>query len=88
MRDDDPRDKRIHGLDAAGAGDVGDVSGTEVFGPCPSCAAELLLTHVENPLTGRIERALMHPFPFCTYYGETDADKIERDVERARKKKN
>jgi hypothetical protein len=84
---DAPRDKRVHGLDAADAGDVGDVDG-EVFGPCPSCAAELLLARVENPITGRMERALMHPIPFCTYYGETDADKIERDVERARKKKN
>jgi hypothetical protein len=27
----------------------------------------------------------MHAMPFCTYYGETPADVIERDVQNARK---
>jgi hypothetical protein len=74
-------DKRLHGLNAAGAGDVGSVDGEEVLGPCPSCSAELLVAHVKNPRTGRIERALMHPVPFCTYYGETDPTTIERDID-------
>jgi len=25
----------------------------------------------------------MHPIPFCTYYGETDPNVIEREVMRA-----
>ena len=78
-------DKRIHGLDAAGAGDVGGVTSDEILGPCPSCAAELHATYVKNPSTDRVERALMHPVPFCTYYGQTDPDVIECDIERTRK---
>jgi hypothetical protein len=61
------------------------VSGGKVLGPCPSCGTELLAALVKNPNTGRIARALMHPMPFCTYYGETDPATIERDVERAKK---
>jgi hypothetical protein len=75
----------VHGLDAAGAGDVGAVHLSEVLGPCPSCGIDLYVGPVENPHTGRVERALMHPIPFCTYYGETDPDTIERDIERVRK---
>lgn len=78
-------EKRIHDLRAAGAGDVGSVSGGDVLGPCPSCDAELLVVHVENPNTRRVERGIMHPVPFCTYYGETDPLIIERDVARAKK---
>lgn len=78
-------EKRIHDLRAAGAGDVGDVAGGTVIGPCPSCGAELSVAHVENPHTGRVERALMHPVPFCTYYGETDSAVIERAITRAKK---
>lgn len=78
-------DKRLHGLDAAGAGDVGGVEGGEVLGPCPSCGAELRDVHVKHPHTGRVARAISHPVPFCTYYGETHPDVIERDIERARK---
>ena len=78
-------DKSLHGLDAAGAGDVGAVDSGEVLGPCPSCGAELHEAHVKHPRTGRLERAIMHPVPFCTYYGETHPDVIERAIERAKK---
>jgi hypothetical protein len=81
----DTTDKRLHGLDKAGAGDVGGVDSGEVLGPCPSCGAELHAGPVVDPRTGRIERALMHPVPFCTYYGETDPDTIERDITRAQR---
>jgi hypothetical protein len=76
--------KRVHGLEAAGAGDVGDVDGGEVLGPCPSCAADLLVVLVEHPRTGRVERAIIHPVPFCTYFGATDPVLIEREIERTR----
>ena len=76
-------DKRVHGLDAAGAGDAGDVDVGDVLGPCPSCGADLYVGSVENPRTGRVDRALMHPVPFCTYYGETDPDAIERAIKHA-----
>jgi hypothetical protein len=79
----DARDKNLHGLDAAGAGDVGEVDNGEVLGPCPSCGAELRDVHVKHPRTGRVERAIMHPVPFCTYYGETHPDTIERAIKRA-----
>ena len=76
--------KRIHGLEAAGAGDVGLVDDGELVGPCPGCGAELRAGRVRNPITRRVERALMHPMPFCTYYGETDPDAIERAAARGR----
>ena len=79
------RTKRMHGLDAAGAGDAGPVDDGDLLGPCPSCGAELRVGPVNNPRTGRVERALMHPVPFCTYYGDTDPDTIERDIARAQK---
>ena len=79
------RNKRVHDLDAAGAGDAGAVDSGEFLGPCPSCGADLHVGPVNNPHTGRVERALMHPVPFCTYYGDTDPDTIERDIARAQK---
>lgn len=82
MRGD--RGRRVHGLEAAAAGDVGDVDVGDVLGPCPSCAAELRVCRAQNPSTGRVERAIVHPVPFCTYYGETDPEAIERDVARSR----
>ena len=78
-------DKRVHGLDKAGGGDARAIDSDEVLGPCPSCAADLCVGRVANPSTGRIERALMHPVPFCTYYGETDPAAIERDIACAQK---
>jgi len=77
--------KRVHGLDAAGAGDLGKIdSAADPLGPCPSCAADLTVGHALNPHTGRVERVIMHPLPFCTYYGQTDPEIIERDIRRAR----
>jgi hypothetical protein len=29
---------------------------------------------------------LMHPVPFCTYYGETSPETIERAIKRAQEK--
>lgn len=75
-------DKRVHGMEAAGAGDLGAVAQGRLLGPCPSCGAELRVTRHLNPSTGRDEDAILHPSPFCTYYGETDADVIARDVIR------
>ena len=78
-------EKRIHGLDKAGAGDAGAVDSEHVLGPCPSCGADLFIGYAEDPRTKRVLRGLMHPVPFCTYYGETDPRDIERDIERAQK---
>jgi hypothetical protein len=77
--------KLLHSLDKAGAGDVGAVDVGEALGPCPSCGADLFDGSAENPRTGRVERFLTHPAPFCTYYGETDPATIERDIERVQK---
>ena len=74
-------DKRVHGSEAAGAGDLDDVAAGDLLGPCPSCAAGLRVGYAKHPRTGRIARALMHPVPFCTYYGAADPTVIERDVE-------
>jgi len=81
---DDPRDeKRLHGLNAASAGNLGSIDTGSLLGPCPSFGAELHDTHVKDPRTGRVERGMVHPVPFCTYFGETDPAVIERDVRRA-----
>jgi hypothetical protein len=77
-------DKRIHGIEAAGAGDLGPVDADERVGPCPSCGAELSACRALNPATGRVERALTHPVPFCTYFGETDPEEIEGAIEERR----
>jgi hypothetical protein len=70
---------------AAGGGDAETIDGGEVIGPCPSCGADLSVALAKNPRTGRVERALMHPVPFCTYYGETHPDAIEHAIERVKK---
>ena len=76
--------KRRHGLTAAGAGDLGAVPTGDLLGACPSCNAELRICHMLNPISGKIERAMQHPVPFCTYFGETDSAEIERAIARER----
>lgn len=78
-----PRD--LHGLDAAGAGNLGAVSAGELLGLCPSCGSELHIVYAEDPRTRRRCRAMTHPVPFCTYFGETDPSVIERDIQRGKK---
>jgi len=82
---DQSSNKRVHNLNRAGAGDVGDVDGEVLLGPCPSCGADLHAGHAKNPRTGRVERFLMHDEPFCTYYAETDPAAIERAVTKKQK---
>lgn len=79
-----PRSKRIHGSDAAGAGELPPIPVGEALGPCPSCNAELCAVEAVNPNTGRPTRALVHPIPFCTYFGETTSEVIEQDILRAK----
>lgn len=78
------RQQRPHGVEAAGAGDLGKVSSGMEFGPCPGCGAELRTMQITDPHTNRAARALAHPTPFCTYFGETDSTVIERAVTAAR----
>ncbi len=78
------KDKRVHSITAAGGGDIGAVPDGEILGACPSCGAELRDCRALNPRTGQLERALQHPVPFCTYFGETDPVEIEREIERTR----
>jgi hypothetical protein len=77
------RDRRPHGLEAAGGGDAGDVAAGDRLGSCPSCGAELRTTLARDPTTGRVERAILHPIPFCSYFGETDPTTIECDIRKA-----
>jgi hypothetical protein len=75
--------KRKHGPAAAGAGDLGAIDDGDLLGPCPSCATALSVGHAKNPHTNRVERVIIHPMPFCSYYGETDPATIENDVRHA-----
>ncbi len=74
--------KRRHSLTDAGAGDLGLVPSGEVIGACPSCQAELRICLTLNPISGNFDRAMQHPVPFCTYFGETDPAEIERAIVR------
>jgi len=73
---------RIHGRDAATAGDLGTVD--DVAGTVPELRGRAALRSREAS-TDRPPRArAAHPTPFCTYYGDTDPKTIERDVQRAK----
>lgn len=76
--------KRVHGLAAAGAGDLGAVPDGEALGACPACGADLRICAAVNPRSGQLERAMQHPVPFCSYFGETDPAEIERAIARTR----
>jgi hypothetical protein len=72
--------ERKHDISAAGAGDLGVVPAGDPVGPCPSCGEPLRAIKIEHPHSGRMTRALAHPVPFCSYFGETSADEIERAI--------
>lgn len=77
--------ERKYGGEACGAGTIEDVDMSENvdLGPCPGCAAMLTVGEIPHPLTQRPARAVLHPLPFCNYYGATDPDQIEADVRKA-----
>lgn len=75
---------RIHGRDAAGGGDAGELEKTTPVGACPGCGAELAETEMIYPPTGQTVRALCHPMPFCTYFGRTSPEVIEAALEHAK----
>lgn len=81
----DPREHRRHGIERAGAGDVGFIELGQVLGPCPRCGAILHVTFADDPKSGRRGRAITHPVPFCSYYGETDPAAIEAAIKRGAK---
>jgi hypothetical protein len=76
--------RRVHGPAAAGAGQLDDFVEGAVVGPCPSCGTELRVGAALNPATSHVERILLHPIPFCTYYGESSPDDIVRAIEERR----
>jgi hypothetical protein len=76
--------RAIHGSDAAGAGDLPPIPAGEVLGPCPSCRSEIRIVEAVNPHTGKLTRGLVHPIPFCTYFGKTASEVIERAILRAK----
>ena len=67
---------------AAGAGELPPVESTgEILGPCPSCGALVSIGTTPDPRNkNRPTRMLMHPMPFCHYFGATDANVIERAI--------
>jgi hypothetical protein len=50
-----------------------------------AAGAELRVVYAEDPYTRRSCRAITHPVPFCTYFGETDPSVIECDIQHAKK---
>ena len=60
------------------AGDVGKIDDRdfEVLGPCPGCGARFVKKGPHPD--GRT--VLLHPMPFCNYYGATSPEKIEKDT--------
>jgi hypothetical protein len=67
-----------YSLEAAGAGDLGSVIfKAEDVGPCPSCGATVSMTRAANPHNhGELTAALIHPVPFCHYFGITPSEAI------------
>jgi hypothetical protein len=70
--------RRTQSLPAEGTPD--EAPAGEVLGACPACRAELRVGDLLNPLSGLVERSLLHPAPFCTYFGETDSSEIVAEV--------
>lgn len=75
------KEKARFGVEAAGAGDAGEVGGITPFGACPSCGGDLSIGAAEDPHNGnRLSRVLLHVIPFCDYYGRTSPEQIMADV--------
>lgn len=74
--------KDRHGLEAAGGGDLGDIKleKRRDVGPCPSCSEPLIAGVTVHPGTQMPAMVMMHPEPFCTYFGVTSPEQIEQDV--------
>jgi len=73
-------DKRIYPASAASGGNIESLHSDAVLGPCPSCQATLRFGIAKDPQTEKLVRVLMHPIPFCGYFGETDPAEIVRRV--------
>lgn len=76
-------EKRIHGSEKAGAGDLGQIDEVltgEVVGACPSCHAALSIGSGVDPKTGKPASSLLHPMPFCSYFGETEPEAILKAI--------
>lgn len=73
----------MHGADKAGAGNLGSVELGERIGACRVCGADLNEVWTEHPHhPGILARAISHPVPFCTYFGETDPETVEAEAIR------
>lgn len=64
---------RPHGASAASGGVVNIDQGEELA-PCPSCSA-MLSTGESGGMV-----ALMHPMPFCDYFGRTAPEVVLEDL--------
>lgn len=72
---------RRYGGDAAGAGELPPVDVGTTIGPCPSCGAEISIGMAPDPHSGgKPTKTLMHPMPFCHYFGATSPEEIERAI--------
>lgn len=72
---------RPYGSESATGGPVDVDEGTaEELAPCPSCGA-MLATCTAEP-DGHRELAIMHPMPFCDYFGRTEPEVILDDLMR------
>ena len=77
------RNRRFDGR-AAGDGELPPVNSGKAIGPCPSCGALVSVGTAPDPDDeNKPTRMLMHPMPFCHYFGATDANVIERAIEEA-----
>lgn len=66
---------------ACGAGFLGEVNHGDEIGPCPSCGAAISSSSAPNPnYGGQIETIVMHPIPFCDYFGATSAETMVHDM--------
>lgn len=80
------KDNRVHDHEAT-HGDLGEIPNSEVLGQCPSCEAEIRGGNTWNPDLQCMSRVVMHPIPFCSYFGNTAAGIFEAEV-KARMREN
>jgi hypothetical protein len=67
---------RPHGSEAA-TGGTRDVGQVDDLAPCPSCSAMLSTGESDGMI------ALLHPMPFCDYFGRTAPEVVLDDLMKA-----
>lgn len=64
----------------AGEAELVDQKETVEVGSCPACGAMVSTGLVVHPRTQQSQRGLLHPMPFCHYFGATEPEQVVADI--------